>query len=380
MNCLLPDDLRNSILQGYAKLKKECGANISLAVRSSATAEDSPEDSPEASFEQTDLGQLARLKTQIMMNLGNPDKAFSLASLPVDGIFLARVEFIINEFINIHPMTIKHPEKLDDVTRDKIYALSVPYASAENFFINALSECVATLAAAVYPKPYVVRMSDFKSNKYAKLLGGSQFEHVEKNPMIGFRGACRYTHPAYTEGFALECAAMKRVRQEMGLSNVILMIPFCRTITEGKKVLRFMANQGLKRGENGLQIYAMCEVSNNVIQMAGFATLFDGFSIGSNDLTQLTLGVDRDSALVAVDFDERDLGVQEMIRLAIAGAKSNNRHISICAQAPSDYPDMVEFLVEIGINTISLNPDSIIATTRQELEVEAARTVCQLQT
>ncbi|MFT6268792.1 MAG: pyruvate,water dikinase [Alphaproteobacteria bacterium] len=322
-------------------------------------------------IEHTDLGQLARPKTQIMMNLGNPDKAFSLASLPVDGIGLARVEFIINEYINIHPMAINHPEKVDEATRAKISVLSAPYNSAEDFFIKALSEGVATLAASVYPKPCVVRMSDFKSNEYATLLGGSHFEPVENNPMIGFRGASRYTHRAYSEGFALECAAMKRVRDEMGLSNVILMIPFCRTIAEGKKVLDFMATQDLKRGENGLQIYVMCEIPNNVIQITAFSELFDGFSIGSNDLTQLTLGVDRDSALVAIDFDERDPGVKEMIRLAVVGAKSNKRHISICGQAPSDYPDMVEFLVKTGIDTISLNPDSIIATTRQVLVVES---------
>ena len=321
-------------------------------------------------IEKTNLGQLSRPNTKIMMNLGNPDKAFSLAALPVDGIGLARIEFIINEYINIHPMAIKHPEKVDSATQDLIAKRSIAYESAEDFFIKTLSEGVATIAAAVYPKPCVVRMSDFKSNEYATLQGGSGFEPIESNPMIGFRGASRYTHPAYCEGFALECAAMQRVREEMGFTNVILMIPFCRTIKEAKLVLDYMKAQGLKQGDNDLQIYVMCEIPNNVIQISAFAKLFDGFSIGSNDLTQLTLGVDRDSELVAADFDECDLGVKEMIRLAVVGAKENKRHISICGQAPSDSADMVKFLVSIGIDTISLNPDTVIATTRHVLKVE----------
>lgn len=213
-------------------------------------------------------------------------------------------------------------------------------------------------------------MSDFKTNEYASLLGGSAFESEEANPMLGFRGASRYTHPAYEEGFALECAAMKRVRDDMGLSNVILMIPFCRRVEEGKRVLTKMAELGLKQAEHGLEIYVMCEIPNNVIQIDAFAKHFDGFSIGSNDLTQLTLGVDRDSEIVAFDFDERDAGVKEMIRLAIEGAKRNNRHSGICGQAPSDYPEIAEFLVELGIDSISLNPDTVIKTTMQILEVE----------
>jgi pyruvate,water dikinase len=322
-------------------------------------------------LEQTDLGQLKRPKTQIMMNLGNPDKAFSLASLPVDGIGLARIEFIINEYVSIHPMAIKHPDMIDEKVLKSITALSSPYEGPEDFFIKALSEGVATIASAVYPKPCVVRMSDFKSNEYACLQGGRFFESVESNPMLGFRGASRYTHAAYRDGFELECAAMRHVRENIGMTNVILMIPFCRTVSEGKRVLEFMEKQGLKRGENGLQIYVMCEIPNNVIQIEAFAELFDGFSIGSNDLTQLTLGVDRDSELVAEDFDECDKGVKEMIHLAVAAAKRRNRHISICGQAPSDYPEMVDYLVSIGIDTISLNPDSVIATTRQVLEVES---------
>ena len=320
--------------------------------------------------QQTDLSQLGHPKTKIMMNLGNPDQAFSLASLPLDGIGLARMEFIISEYIKVHPMAIKHPEKVDAATREKIAAISLAYESTEEFFVKTLDEGVATIAAAVYPKPCVVRMSDFKSNEYATLLGGTFFEPEEGNPMIGFRGASRYAHPAYAEGFALECAAMKRVRDEMGLNNVKLMIPFCRRVQEGEKVLEAMAAHGLKRGDNGLEIYVMCEIPNNVILIDAFAKLFDGFSIGSNDLTQLTLGVDRDSEIVAFDFDERDPGVKEMIRLAVEGARRNGRHSGLCGQAPSDYPEMAEYLVELGIDSMSLNPDTVLTTTRLVLEVE----------
>jgi pyruvate,water dikinase len=321
-------------------------------------------------IQQTDLSQLAHPKTAIMMNLGNPDQAFSLASLPVDGIGLARMEFIISEYIKVHPMAIKHPEKVDAATREKIAALSTAFDNPAEFFVKTLAEGVATIAAAVYPKPCVVRTSDFKSNEYATLLGGTFFEPNEDNPMLGFRGASRYAHPAYAEGFALECAAMKRVRDEMGLTNVKLMIPFCRRVQEGEKVLDAMAANGLKRGDNGLEVYVMCEIPNNVIQIDAFAKLFDGFSIGSNDLTQLTLGVDRDSQIVAFDFDERDPGVKEMIRLAVEGARRNGRHSGLCGQAPSDYPEMAEYLVEIGIDAMSLNPDAVLATTRQVLAVE----------
>lgn len=321
-------------------------------------------------IQQTDLSQLPQPKTAIMMNLGNPDQAFSFASLPVDGIGLARMEFIINAYIKAHPMALIHPEKVDEASRDKIAAISIAYDDPIDFFVKTLAEGVATIAASVYPKPCIVRMSDFKSNEYATLLGGTFFEPQEENPMIGFRGASRYTHPAYAEGFALECAAMKRVRDEMGLTNVKLMIPFCRRVKEGEKVLASMASHGLTRGENGLEIYVMCEIPNNVIQIDAFAKLFDGFSIGSNDLTQLTLGIDRDSEIVAFDFDERDAGVKEMIRLAVTGAKRNGRHSGFCGQAPSDYPEIAEFLVEIGIDSMSLNPDTVLATTRHVLAVE----------
>ena len=321
--------------------------------------------------EVTDLGELSRPVTEIMINLGNPDLAFKTSFLPNDGVGLARMEFIINESIKAHPMALLHPDRVrDSEQRQQIETLTTGYNSPADFFVKHLSEGVATIAAAFWPKPVVVRMSDFKSNEYASLLGGQYFEPNEDNPMLGFRGASRYTHPDYAEGFALECAAMKRVRDEMGLSNVILMIPFCRTIAEGERVLQAMEKNGLKRGDNGLQIYVMCEIPNNVIQIDAFAELFDGFSIGSNDLTQLTLGVDRDSEIVSFDFDERDPGVKEMIRLAVDGASRHQRHSGLCGQAPSDYPEMAEYLVDIGIDSISLNPDSVIRTTRHVLQVE----------
>jgi len=321
--------------------------------------------------ERTDLAELPRPKTQLMLNLGNPDLAFKSSFLPSDGVGLARMEFIITEYIKVHPMALLYPEKVESSKeRQEIANLVQGYNSPTDYFVQRLSEGVGTIAAAFYPKPVVVRMSDFKSNEYASLLGGSGFEAKEENPMIGFRGASRYTHPAYQEGFELECAAMKRVRDEMGLNNVILMIPFCRRVDEGERVLAKMAECGLKQGENGLKIYVMCEIPNNVIQVDEFAKLFDGFSIGSNDLTQLTLGVDRDSQIVAFDFDERDPGVKAFLKMAVDGAKRNGRHSGICGQAPSDYPEMAEFLVECGIESMSLTPDTIIKTTLNVLEVE----------
>jgi pyruvate,water dikinase len=319
----------------------------------------------------TDLSGLKRPKTKIMLNLGNPELAFKTSFLPNDGVGLARMEFIITESIKAHPMALIHPERVQDASElQQLKALTRYYNKPDDFFIERLSEGVATIAAAFYPKPVVVRMSDFKTNEYATLLGGRWFEFDEANPMIGFRGASRYTHPAYAEGFALECAAMKRVRNNMGLTNVILMIPFCRRVQEAKKVLAYMAQLGLKRGENGLEIYVMCEIPNNVISIDAFSEHFDGFSIGSNDLTQLTLGVDRDSAIIAEDFDERDPGVKEMIRLAVEGAKRNGKHCGLCGQAPSDYPEMADYLVEIGIDSMSLNPDTVLETTQRILETE----------
>jgi pyruvate, water dikinase len=319
----------------------------------------------------TDLSGLLRPLTKIMLNIGNPELAFKHSFLPNDGVGLARMEFIITEYIKAHPLALIHPERVQDkVVLEQLKRLTRNYKKPEDFFVERLSEGVATIAAAFYPKPVIVRMSDFKTNEYAALLGGRDFEFEEANPMIGFRGTSRYIHPAYAEGFALECAAMKRVRDGMGLTNVILMIPFCRRVQEAERVLEAMAKHGLKRGENGLEIYVMCEIPNNVILIDEFSKCFDGFSIGSNDLTQLTLGVDRDSAILAADFDERDPGVKEMIRLAVKGAQRNHKHIGLCGQAPSDYPDMAEFLVEIGIDSISLNPDTVLQTTQMILETE----------
>jgi pyruvate,water dikinase len=281
------------------------------------------------------------------------------------------MEFVIRESIKAHPLALVHPERVGDpAVRAEVARLTCGYADGSAYFVERLSEGLGTIAAAFYPRPVVVRMSDFKSNEYASLLGGTDFEPHEENPMLGFRGASRYAHPAYTEGFALECRAVRRVREEMGLDNLVVMLPFVRRLQEADLVLDRMAELGLKRGENGLEVYAMCEIPNNVTLIDPFAERFDGFSIGSNDLTQLTLGVDRDSALVAFDYDERDPGVKEMIRLAVEGCRRNGVHSGLCGQAPSDYPDMAEFLVEIGIDSISLNPDSVLAVTRAVLDLE----------
>jgi pyruvate,water dikinase len=323
---------------------------------------------------ETDLSGLAQPKTKIMINLGNPDLAFATSFLPNDGVGLARLEFIISAYIKAHPMALCHPERVtDEKARKALKTMTTGYADGKDYFVRKLSEGVATIAAAFWPKPVVVRLSDFKTNEYATLLGGAEFEPHEENPMLGFRGAARYTHPAYADGFALECAAMKRVREDMGLTNVKLMIPFCRRVDEGEKVLEAMAQNGLKRGVNDLEIYVMCEIPNNVILIDDFARLFDGFSIGSNDLTQLTLGVDRDSEIVSFDFDERDAGVKRMIKMAVEGARRNQRHSGLCGQAPSDYPEMAAYLVELGIDSISLNPDAVLHTIHYVLDAEAKR-------
>ncbi len=322
-------------------------------------------------IEKIELGQVKRPLTKIMMNLANPDLAFSLSMIPNDGVGLARMEFIISSYIKIHPMALLHPEKVTNIAdQNEIYYLTYGYQHKEEFFVEKLSEGVATIAAAFYPKPVIVRMSDFKTNEYASLIGGGVFEPNEENPMIGFRGASRYYDERYREGFALECKAMKRVRDDMGLTNLIIMIPFCRRIDEAKKVLDEMTKNGLNRGQNGLEVYVMCEIPNNVMLVDEFSELFDGFSIGSNDLTQLTLGVDRDSEIIAHDFDERDPGVMKMISMTIEGAKRNQRHCGICGQAPSDYPEFADFLVKEGIESISLNPDSVIRTTLDIIELE----------
>jgi pyruvate,water dikinase len=309
-----------------------------------------------------DAAALPLPKTPIMVNLGNPDLAFKTAMLPSAGVGLARMEFIINEHIGVHPMALVHPEKVSDAERSRISELSRNDPSPQAFFIRELAEGIGTIAAAFHPRPVIVRLSDFKSNEYAALLGGSAFEPKEANPMLGFRGAARYAHPAYAEGFALECAALLRVRREMGLTNLLVMVPFCRRVDEAKTVLAEMARHGLRRGEDGLEIYVMCEIPNNVIQIDAFSEVFDGFSIGSNDLTQLTLGVDRDSDIVAFDFDERDPGMLEMLRLAVTGAARNHRKVGICGEAPANYPEIAAFLARLGIGSISVNPASLLRT------------------
>jgi pyruvate,water dikinase len=328
----------------------------------------------ELPVEITDIDQteVPATRTEIMLNLGNPDLAFGMSSLPADGVGLARMEFIISESIRAHPMALLDPEAVEDpAERSKIRAMIGGHADGAGYFVERLAEGVGTIAAAFYPKPVIVRMSDFKTNEYASLIGGRGFEPVEANPMLGFRGASRYAHPAYRDGFALECRAMKRARDEMGMTNIKLMIPFCRRVEEGERVLEVMAQNGLRRGENGLEVYVMCEIPNNVVQIAAFARIFDGFSIGSNDLTQLVLGVDRDSELVAFDFDERDEGVVEMLRQAIVGAHRNGRHVGICGQGPSDFPDLAELLVEFGIDSMSLNPDTVVHTRQIVADVES---------
>jgi pyruvate, water dikinase len=310
-----------------------------------------------------DLASIGRPRTQIMVNLGNPDLAFKTAMRPNDGVGLARMEFIISEHIGVHPMALACPEKVASAAdREAIERLTRHYAKPTDFFVERLSEGVGMIAAAFYPRPVIIRLSDFKTNEYAKLIGGAAFEPKEENPMLGFRGAARYAHPAYAPGFALECAALRRVRQDMGLTNLRVMVPFCRRVDEARRVIDAMAQNGLRRGEDGLEVYVMCEIPNNIIQIDAFAQLFDGFSIGSNDLTQLILGVDRDSEIVAFDFDERDPGVTEMLRQAVTGAHRNRRHVGICGEAPANYPGIAAFLAQLGIDSISVNPESVART------------------
>lgn len=319
----------------------------------------------------TPVSELRQPRTAIMVNLGIPEMAFRVAMQPQAGVGLARMEFIISEHIRAHPMALLKPEKIASAkARDAIARLVAGYDSPSDFFVQTLAEGVGTIAAAFYPKPVIVRLSDFKTNEYASLLGGEAFEPKEENPMLGFRGASRYSHPAYAEGFALECAALRRVREKMGLSNLRIMVPFCRTVEEARRVIATMAAHGLKRGEGGLEIYVMCEIPNNVIQIDAFSGLFDGFSIGSNDLTQLTLGVDRDSDIVAFDFDERDPGMLEMFRQAVVGAKRNGRHVGICGEAPANHPEIARYLTQLGIDSISVNPSSVFRTMAVVLEAE----------
>ena len=319
------------------------------------------------------IGDLPATRTRILMNVGNPEEAFNLAAIPCDGVGLARLEFIIANHIKVHPMALLQPERVADAGQlQEINRLTARHASPAEYYVDLLAQGMARIAAAFYPRPVIQRFSDFKSNEYSRLLGGGAFEPSEENPMIGWRGASRYYAPDFREAFALECQALRRVRDHMGLTNVIPMVPFCRTPEEGDRVLAEMARSGLVRGENGLEVYVMCELPSNVVGAEAFAERFDGFSIGSNDLTQLTLGLDRDSALVADLFDERHPTVKAMIRLAIQTAHRCGRKIGICGQAPSDYPDFARFLVEEGIDSISLNPDALIATRLEVARIEAS--------
>ncbi len=322
-------------------------------------------------LEKLDVKGLDRPKTKIMMNVGNPQEAFGLSFIPNDGVGLAREEFIISTYIGIHPLALIDFDSLEDsALRAEISRLTTGYSNKAQFFVDKLAQGVAMIGAAFYPKDVIVRLSDFKTNEYADLIGGHRYEPQEENPMLGFRGASRYYNQRYRDGFALECRAMKEVRDVMGLTNVKLMIPFCRTVEEGQRVIAEMTRQGLKRGERGLEIYVMCEIPSNVILAEEFAEIFDGFSIGSNDLTQLVLGVDRDSEIVAHLFDERNDAVKKMVATVVRVAKAKGRKIGICGQAPSDYPEFARFLVEQGIESMSLNPDAVIRTTLAVLEQE----------
>ena len=305
-----------------------------------------------------------------MMNVGDPDHAFNVSRLPNDGVGLARLEFIINNHIGIHPMALVNYPNLKRQADIDTIADRIKEEDPKEFFVRSLAEGIGRIACAFYPKPVIVRMSDFKSNEYAMLLGGKEFEPIEENPMIGFRGASRYYDDRYRAGFKLECQALCRARDDMGLTNIKPMIPFCRTVEEGQKVVDLMKEYGLVQGEKDLEIYAMCELPANVVFADEFLKVFDGYSIGSNDLTQLALGLDRDSEMVAHLFDERNGAVEKMVAMAIDAAKRAGKKIGICGQAPSDYPEFADFLVERGINSISLNPDTVIQTTQHILATE----------
>jgi pyruvate,water dikinase len=310
----------------------------------------------------TDLGNMPPAPLKVMMNVANPERAFDFAMLPNAGVGLARLEMIINSHIGVHPKALLEYAKQDAETRRRIDERMAGYADPVQFYVDRLAEGIATLTAAFAPNPVIVRLSDFKSNEYANLIGGRRYEPEEENPMIGFRGASRYVDPSFQDCFALECRAMKRVRDEMGLTNAWVMIPFVRTVAEGKRVLEVLAENGLKQGENGLKVIMMCELPSNALQADAFLDLFDGFSIGSNDLTQLTLGLDRDSAIVADLFDERDPAVKSLLSMAISAAKRRGKYIGICGQGPSDHPDLAEWLMDQGIESVSLNPDTVVDT------------------
>ncbi len=325
----------------------------------------------EIDIHETDLDDAKKTNTKLMINLGNPQLAFKYSMLPCDGVGLARMEFIINEYIGIHPMALLHMDQLNDkAVIEKITQCVQQYSSPRRYFIDKLAEGIGMIAAAFYPRPVIVRMSDFKSNEYANLLGGSEFEPKENNPMLGLRGASRYMHPIYKDAFKLECEAVMKLRDEAGLRNIIIMIPFCRDLKQAEAVLNIMSDCNLVSGKNDLKIYVMCEIPNNVILIDAFLQLFDGISIGSNDLTQLVLGVDRDSELLASEFNERDPGVLAMIKMAIQGAQRSNKYSGICGQGPSDYPDMTSYLVKLGIESISVNPDTFLKLNKVVSEAE----------
>jgi pyruvate,water dikinase len=320
-----------------------------------------------------DVGALPATRTEVMLNLANPAAAFHWWRLPADGVGLARMEFVISNAIRVHPMALVGFDGLkDDRVKAEIAALTDGYPDKSEYFVDMLSRGLARLAAALHPKPVIVRMSDFKTNEYAGLIGGAAFEPREENPMIGFRGASRYYSPRYRQGFALECRAIERLRNRLGFDNVVVMIPFCRSVKEADRVLEAMAANGLRRGDKGLKVFVMCEIPSNVILASEFAKRFDGFSIGSNDLTQLTLGVDRDSDELAGLFDEQDEAVEWMIGNVIAEARKAGAKIGLCGQAPSDHPEFAEFLVRCGIDSISVSPDSFVAVKRRVATAEAA--------
>ena len=312
--------------------------------------------------EETELDAMPEIPTKIMMNVGTPEQAFTFAQLPNAGVGLARLEFIINRQIGIHPKALLGLDDLEDPLRTQITEAVAAYPSPREFFVKRVAEGVSILAAAFAPEPVIVRMSDFKSNEYANLVGGELFEPHEENPMIGYRGASRYLSEDFADCFAMEAEALRYVRDEMGLTNVKIMIPFVRTVAEGKGVIDLLAEHGLRRGENDLQVVMMCEVPSNAILAEQFLEHFDGFSIGSNDMTQLTLGLDRDSSLVAASFDERDPAVKFMLERAIKACREAGKYVGICGQGPSDHPDMAEWLLGLGIESMSLNPDTVVET------------------
>lgn len=320
--------------------------------------------------EQVDLGEVTKTSTRLMVNVGDPSKAFTIAATPNDGVGLARIEFIVTDAIGIHPMALCRYPALKDANAIEEIRRRLGHEEPEEFFVRRLSEGIAQIAAAFFPKPVIVRTSDFKTNEYAQLIGGAEFEPAEENPMLGFRGASRYYDPRYADGFRLECLALKRVREEMGLTNVKVMIPFCRTPEDGRHVIAAMKAHGLEPRINGLEIYAMCEVPSNALNADDFFEVFDGFSIGSNDLTQLTLGIDRDSATVSHLFDESDFAVKSLIVMAIEAARRNGKPIGICGQAPSDYPQFARWLVSHGIDSMSLTPDALLRTRAVVAEAE----------